>query len=90
MRTRSGSDKTLASGSIGPPVAAATHAEYDALVSRATRPARLCAATETCAVGDLVRHAKFGVGVVTNSSPGRADILFEGGARELVSGGASR
>jgi hypothetical protein len=34
--------------------------------------------------GDLVAHAKFGVGVVTGTEPGKVVLLFETGPRKLV------
>jgi hypothetical protein len=43
-------------------------------------------ATEKVAPGDVVEHPKFGPGVVVTVEPGRAQILFESGARKLVCG----
>jgi len=51
-----------------------------------SRPRRKYAATEKFARDELVEHPKFGVGVVTGIEPGRVNILFESGARKLVSG----
>jgi hypothetical protein len=42
--------------------------------------------SEKLSLGDLVEHPKFGLGLVTATEPGRAQILFESGARKLVSG----
>ena len=36
--------------------------------------------------GQLVEHAKFGVGVVMGTEPGRCTILFETGTRKLIAG----
>jgi hypothetical protein len=43
-------------------------------------------ASAKVAVGALVAHPKFGLGVVIGTEPGRANILFESGARKLVCG----
>lgn len=51
-----------------------------------SRTRRKYAATEKFEMGELVEHAKFGVGVVTGLEPGRVAILFESGARKLVAG----
>lgn len=44
------------------------------------------AATAKVTAGDVVEHPKFGPGVVLGVEPGRANILFESGARKLVAG----
>lgn len=43
-------------------------------------------ATAKVAPGDVVEHPKFGAGVVLSVEPGRAQIVFESGARKLVCG----
>jgi hypothetical protein len=43
-------------------------------------------ATAKVTAGDVVEHPKFGAGVVLGVEPGRANILFETGARKLVAG----
>lgn len=60
--------------------------EWKRLVDAAGGPKRKYAATDKMASGDLVEHPKFGVGVVIGTEPGRANILFESGARKLVCG----
>jgi hypothetical protein len=52
----------------------------------ATATKQAYAATAKVAAGDLVEHPKFGVGVVLAVEPGRANILFESGARKLLCG----
>lgn len=51
-----------------------------------SRTRRKYSATEKFAMGELVDHPKFGVGVVTGLEPGRVAILFESGSRKLVAG----
>lgn len=57
---------------------------WKAAVSTASGPKKSYNAGERFATGELVEHPKFGVGVVTGVEPGRAQILFESGARKLV------
>jgi hypothetical protein len=58
--------------------------EWGTAVADTSKPRRRYAADAAYARGELVEHAKFGVGVVTGIEPGRVQILFEGGARKLV------
>jgi hypothetical protein len=60
--------------------------DWKSAVASATGPARPYAATDKVSAGDLVVHAKFGVGFVTAVEPGRAHILFESGSRKLLCG----
>jgi hypothetical protein len=60
--------------------------DWKSAVAAATGTKTTYSATAKVAAGDLVEHPKFGVGVVVGVEPGRANILFEGGARKLVCG----
>ena len=60
--------------------------EWRRLVDAAGGPKQKYAADAKVKAGDLVEHPKFGVGVVMGVEPGRANILFESGARKLVCG----
>lgn len=60
--------------------------DYKAAIAAATGAKKPYSATAKVAVGDLLEHPKFGLGVVTAVDPGRAQILFESGARKLVCG----
>lgn len=60
--------------------------DWKTAVDAARGPKAPYSATSKVAVGSLVEHPKFGVGVVTAVEPGRAHILFESGARKLVVG----
>lgn len=61
-------------------------ADYKTAIAAATGAKKPYSATAKVAVGDLLEHPKFGVGVVTAVDPGRAHILFESGTRKLVCG----
>ncbi len=61
-------------------------ADYKAAIAAAKGEKKPYAANAKVAVGDLLEHPKFGVGVVTAVDPGRATILFVSGARKLVCG----
>lgn len=80
-------ERTEGSGSLAR-IAAAKPVEsaWSEAVAAATGEKKPYAATERYEVGALVEHPKFGVGVVVGKEPGRANILFESGARKLVSG----
>ena len=58
--------------------------DWKAAVAAAAGPARPYSANMRVAVGDLVEHAKFGLGVVTALEHQRAQVLFAGGPRKLV------
>lgn len=80
-------ERTQGSGSLAR-LAAATPAPsaWSEAVAAATGEKRPYDATAKLEVGALVEHPKFGVGVVIGTEPGRANILFESGARKLVAG----
>lgn len=44
------------------------------------------AVSTTFAQGDLVKHAKFGEGVVLSVEPNKIEVLFESGPRKLAHG----
>lgn len=73
--------RTVASATVPPP--GRTWADA---VADASKPRKPYAADARYAAGELVEHAKFGVGLVTGTEPGRVHVLFESGARKLVSG----
>ncbi len=75
-RTEGG--KSLGGGSVT--------ADYKAAIAAAKGEKKPYSATAKVAVGDLLEHPKFGLGVVLAVDPGRAHILFESGARKLVCG----
>jgi hypothetical protein len=81
-------DKTLGGAPIGPSRRSSNlpAGSFDEMLSRAKGPERPYAATEKYRGGDLVRHPKFGVGVVSTVVSGRAEILFKDGPRKLVCG----
>jgi hypothetical protein len=60
--------------------------DYKSAIASATGAKKTYSATAKVAVGDLLEHPKFGLGVVTAVDPGRAHILFESGTRKLVCG----
>ena len=60
--------------------------DWAAATADASKPRRKYAADGRFEAGELVEHAKFGVGVVTGTEPGKAVILFESGVRKLVAG----
>ncbi|HEY8076024.1 MAG TPA: hypothetical protein VIF62_17980 [Labilithrix sp.] len=76
-------DRTEGGKSLG---SASGTADYKAAIAAAKGEKKTYAATAKVAVGDLLDHPKFGLGVVTAVDPGRATILFETGARKLVCG----
>ena len=71
---------------VAPPPPKDPKDEWAAATKDATKPRRTYVATEKYGRGDLVVHAKFGVGLVTGTEPGKAIILFESGTRKLVAG----
>lgn len=82
-RTTGGKAIGRTSGSM--PANAVTGDFKSALASaKGSRGAYSAAAKVTA--GDVVEHPKFGAGVVLSVEPGRANILFESGARKLVVG----
>lgn len=79
-------ERTQASGSLAgmkaaEPVAASAWSEAVANGTGEKKPYSAAVRYET---GALVEHPKFGTGVVVGTEPGRANILFESGARKLV------
>jgi hypothetical protein len=78
-------DKTVGGRSIGGGGGGGA-ADYKASIAAAKGEKKVYAATAKVSVGDLLQHPKFGLGVVTAVEAGRATILFESGARKLVSG----
>ena len=80
-------ERTEGSGSLARMEAAKPlESAWSEAVANAQGDKKPYAATERYEVGALVAHPKFGVGVVIGTEPGRANILFESGARKLVSG----
>lgn len=82
-RTTGGKSIGRTSGSM--PVAAAG-GEWKTALAKASGTKGPYSATAKVATGDVVIHPKFGEGVVIAVEPGRANILFESGARKLVVG----
>jgi len=82
-RTTGGKSIGRTSGSM--PVAAAA-SEWKTAIGKASGNKGPYSATAKVAAGDVVAHPKFGEGVVLGVEPGRANILFESGARKLVVG----
>lgn len=60
--------------------------DWQSAVAAASGARRPYSATGPLAVGDLVEHPKFGVGVVTATEPRRAVVRFADGTRKLVCG----
>lgn len=60
--------------------------DWKTSMAKATGAKTTYSATAKVAPGDVVEHPKFGAGVVLGVEPGRANILFESGARKLVCG----
>lgn len=81
-RTTGGKALGRTSGSI--PAAAAN--DWKTALAAAKGARTTYAATAKVSAGDVVEHPKFGPGVVLGVEPGRANILFETGARKLVAG----
>jgi hypothetical protein len=79
-------ERTQGSGSIASLRAAAPASEWSQAVANATGERTKYDATAKVEVGALIDHPKFGTGVVIGKEPGRANILFESGARKLVIG----
>jgi hypothetical protein len=80
-------EATQGTRKIGGRAPSASSAEaWKEAVDGASGPKKAYAATERLAAGELIEHPKFGLGVVMGTEPGRAQILFESGARKLVSG----
>ena len=82
-RTAGGKPIGKTSGSIP---AAAAGGEWKTALAAAKGARTTYAATAKVVAGDVVEHPKFGPGVVVSVEPGRAQILFESGARKLVAG----
>jgi hypothetical protein len=82
-RTTGGKAIGRTSGSVP---AAASGNEWKNAVAAAKGARSTYSATAKVAPGDVVEHPKFGAGVVVSIEPGRANILFESGARKLVAG----
>jgi len=58
--------------------------DWQTAVADAAKPRVPYSADASFQRGDLVTHAKFGVGVVTGTEPGKVVLLFETGPRKLV------
>ena len=69
---------------VAPPPPKDPKDEWTTATKDATKPRRTYAATEKYGRGELVVHAKFGVGLIVGTEPGKAVILFESGTRKLV------
>jgi len=82
-RTTGGKAIGRTSGSM--PASAAT-GDFKSVLAKAKGARGAYSATAKVATGDVVEHPKFGAGVVLSVEPGRANILFESGARKLVVG----
>ncbi|MBX3189173.1 MAG: hypothetical protein KF795_19510 [Labilithrix sp.] len=83
-------DRTAGGKSIGRTSghgpAAAPASDWKTAIAAATGARASYSATAKVSAGDVVEHPKFGAGVVISVEPGRANILFESGARKLVAG----
>jgi len=81
-------ERTLDNKPLGTRSAPTPHAppvdEWGTAVADVSKPRKPYAADVSYARGELVEHAKFGVGLVTGTEPGRVHILFESGSRKLV------
>ncbi len=82
-RTTGGKAIGRTSGSVP---AGAAGGEWKTALAAAKGARMSYAATTKVAAGDVVEHPKFGPGVVLGVEPGRANILFETGARKLIAG----
>lgn len=83
-RTTGGKAIGRTSGSI--PAAPAGGSDWKTALAAAKGARTTYSATAKVSAGDVVEHPKFGSGVVVSVEPGRAQILFESGARKLVAG----
>lgn len=82
-------ERTSGDQRIGPPPSGSLRAppgDWKSTLSAAKGAKSTYSPTAKVKVGDVVEHPKFGAGVVTAIEPGRAQILFESGARKLVCG----
>ncbi|MDB4942213.1 MAG: hypothetical protein JWP97_1747 [Labilithrix sp.] len=83
-------DRTSGGKPIGRTIASipasAAPSEWKTQLAAAKGARTTYAATAKVAAGDVVEHPKFGAGVVIGVEPGRANILFESGARKLLAG----
>lgn len=84
LHDRTVDDKPLGERTAAPPPVT-PEAIWRAAVADASKAKKAYAANASFAKDELVTHPKFGVGVVTGTEPGRVHILFESGARKLVS-----
>lgn len=82
-RTTGGKAIGRTSGSVP---AAAAGGDWKAALAAAKGAKTPYSATAKVSAGDVVEHPKFGPGVVLGVEPGRANILFETGARKLIAG----
>lgn len=57
-----------------------------AVEGKAPKDFKAYAVSTTYSQGELVRHAKFGEGVVLTAEPGKIEVLFESGPRKLAHG----
>ncbi len=84
-RTAGGKPIGRTSGSM-PAAGISGSRDWKSAVADAKGARTTYAATAKVTAGDVVEHPKFGAGVVLSVEPGRANILFETGARKLVVG----
>lgn len=82
-RTTGGKAIGRTSGSVP---AAAGGNEWKGALAAAKGTRTTYSATAKVVAGDIIEHPKFGPGVVVVVEPGRAQILFETGARKLIAG----
>lgn len=85
LHDRTSGGKSLGRTSASMPAAAAAN-DWKSALAAAKGSHTTYAATAKVSAGDVVEHPKFGKGVVLATEPGRANILFESGARKLVAG----
>jgi hypothetical protein len=71
-------------GTRAPAAESKPGSDWHSAVADATKPRLPYSPEARYSRGDLVTHAKFGVGVVTGTEPGKVLLLFESGPRKLV------
>ena len=57
-----------------------------AIEGKAAKDFKAYAVTASFSAGELLRHSKFGDGVVVGVEPGKIEVLFESGTRKLAAG----
>lgn len=85
LHDRTTGDRALGDSRAKVP-AAASESAWKTAVATAKGARTAYSASAKVAPGDVVLHPKFGAGVVLGVEPGRANILFESGARKLIAG----